>query len=1109
MSVSRRAVFALLVLLGTPGFAAQPATCDAPVETLLRRLAIEVPGQTRVMRVLDIPRDIEVLVEAYENHINSRLELRDRDADVGTAESPLHRWPPVRLVIPKGPARSVEVTVVGIERQHGSVDLRVSRLASPDRRCVDFWHAMASGDAAYSRGAMILRSEIEAPAGASTQTYDAAVTAYARAAQAVGSGGFAEAQAHLVRAAALMNGAERFQDAIEVASVAEARFKALGNEFGADLARYHWAYSITYDAMRIKDAAEARRKFELAGRAFQEIAADHERRGEHFEQALALDGLACTEGFLVDYAAAIADYQRVLDLFEKIQELDRELSIRTNLAYFEAQFGRYQESLSHSLDIVADNAGVSDPVAYLANLRNAAFLELKLGKYDAALRHYSDAYERTRHRQLPGEEAWALYGLGNVYYAIGNFGEARSYLERSLELRSAQQRTRDLGVTLRTLANVLRDTGSLREAIARREEAVNNTFIPLEKARFTLELIDDRIAAGDIAIAKSLLAPLLAARDLPEPAVRAGATLASARLALAEGDFAKAVRDARGAAEYFRAHELVSSEFTALSLQARASCAARDRDAAVDLAEAALQRAEDIRTFSSNPTLRASLWRPMRPAFGFAIGLFARAKSCGSRIPPDPLAGLAIAEASRGRALEDFQARSTSVASGSKANERRREMFERLAGIRQQLETLSTTTSADDERSRALINEAARLRREIDLTGGLPESARRRPVDLRAALRSRIDSIPKDTAVVEYWIDKEDAFAWLLTRGRVQLVDLGPAKPIDEAARRMNAAMRSWVTGSVDDRVRRARELHSLIIAPLPAELARARTLYFVPDGTLHAIPFAALADGSAAAPRFLIEAHDIAVAPAFLALTYDSAPRNSRSSSALVVVDPVYARDDPRLSQVDEPRSARSDAAVTLRGSRTWTRLPGTAHEAATISRLLGPDAVQVLSGFDANRDSLLDRDLSRYDILHLATHAVADTEAPQLSALVLSTVDARGRPRVGEVFAGDLADRRLDAHLVVLSGCETALGRAEAGEGLLGLRYAAHASGAHAVVASLWPVEDAAGARLMDDLYADVIDRRESPIAALSRAARTARVRWKDPALWAAFDISVAGGP
>jgi len=251
-----------------------------------------------------------------------------------------------------------------------------------------------------------------------------------------------------------------------------------------------------------------------------------------------------------------------------------------------------------------------------------------------------------------------------------------------------------------------------------------------------------------------------------------------------------------------------------------------------------------------------------------------------------------------------------------------------------------------------------------------------------------------------------------------------------------------------------------------------------------------------------------VSVAPAFLAIAPDAERRAvRRTSAALVVVDPVYARDDGRVAHAAEPAPAPQVMAATLRGPQTWVRLPGTAREAATISSLLEPGTVQVLSGFDASRDSLLGSDLTKYDILHFATHAVADTEAPQLSALILSTVDAQGKPRVGEVFAGDLADQRLGAGLVVFSGCETALGRAEAGEGLLGLRYAAHAAGARTVIASLWPVMDTAGARLMDDLYADVIGHNASPVAALSRAMRSARARWNDPALWAAFDVSVAG--
>jgi CHAT domain-containing protein len=169
-----------------------------------------------------------------------------------------------------------------------------------------------------------------------------------------------------------------------------------------------------------------------------------------------------------------------------------------------------------------------------------------------------------------------------------------------------------------------------------------------------------------------------------------------------------------------------------------------------------------------------------------------------------------------------------------------------------------------------------------------------------------------------------------------------------------------------------------------------------------------------------------------------------------------------------------------------------------------LAPAPVEVLTGFAASRDSLLDRDLGRFRILHFATHAVADMESPQLSTLVLSTVDARGNPQVGEVFAGDLLYRRLNAELVVLSACDTAMGQTRSGEGLLGLRYAAHAAGARTVVASLWPVVDTVGETIMTDFYKSMSRGGLSPVAALSQAMRNAQRRWPDPALWSVFEIS-----
>jgi CHAT domain-containing protein len=135
-----------------------------------------------------------------------------------------------------------------------------------------------------------------------------------------------------------------------------------------------------------------------------------------------------------------------------------------------------------------------------------------------------------------------------------------------------------------------------------------------------------------------------------------------------------------------------------------------------------------------------------------------------------------------------------------------------------------------------------------------------------------------------------------------------------------------------------------------------------------------------------------------------------------------------------------------------------------------------------------------------------MADIEAPQLSTVVLSTFDAAGKSIPGEVFAGDLLGRRLDADLVVLSGCDSSLGKQFIGEGLLGMRYAAHAAGAHTVVASMWRVADVVGPQLMAGFYSRMTRADQPPVAALSRAMREAKSRRDDPALWGVFQVSHA---
>jgi CHAT domain-containing protein len=159
--------------------------------------------------------------------------------------------------------------------------------------------------------------------------------------------------------------------------------------------------------------------------------------------------------------------------------------------------------------------------------------------------------------------------------------------------------------------------------------------------------------------------------------------------------------------------------------------------------------------------------------------------------------------------------------------------------------------------------------------------------------------------------------------------------------------------------------------------------------------------------------------------------------------------------------------------------------------------------TGFDANRAAAVSPALAEYRIVHLATHGVLNTRQPDLSGVVLSLVDAAGRPQDGFLRLHDIYNLRLNADLVVLSACQTALGRDVGGEGLVGLTRGFMYAGAKAVVASLWQVDDESTSELMKRFYRGMLEEKRRPADAL-RAAQldmSRQRRWSAPFHWAGF--------
>jgi CHAT domain-containing protein len=239
------------------------------------------------------------------------------------------------------------------------------------------------------------------------------------------------------------------------------------------------------------------------------------------------------------------------------------------------------------------------------------------------------------------------------------------------------------------------------------------------------------------------------------------------------------------------------------------------------------------------------------------------------------------------------------------------------------------------------------------------------------------------------------------------------------------------------------------------------------------------------------------------------AAPRRAAPSKAVAVfADPVFDRADPRIGvALAVPKTHTAQAQLATRSSTLSSgpleRLPFSAEEAEAIAGLVPEGERYVAIGFEANRETLLGIPLADYRVIHFATHGVIDTRYPDLSALALSGVDAAGAPMNGLLGLPDVYALDLNADLVVLSACETALGRDIRGEGLLGLTQGFLYAGAKGVVASLWPVTDRATAELMRRFYDHMLRDGLRPADALRRAqlSISAEPLWGHPYYWSAF--------
>jgi CHAT domain-containing protein len=528
-----------------------------------------------------------------------------------------------------------------------------------------------------------------------------------------------------------------------------------------------------------------------------------------------------------------------------------------------------------------------------------------------------------------------------------------------------------------------------------------------------------------------------------------------------------------------------------------AELASNALDPARDHTTRAIEIAESIRSSVAGPDQRTSYIGQYRDTYGQLIDALMRLHR-GRPASGFVQHAFEVSERARARTLLDLLGESRSnIREGVDAALVSREQALRAA--------LAIRRAESDERVQRLLIEYRELQNEIRARS--PRYAALVEPQSASLDVLQNDLLDDDTVLVEYALGARTSYAWVVGSDSLTSHELPPRAEIETLARRAHKALSQ---PHAPELLEALRALSKAVIEPIGRQIAGKR-LAVVTEGALQYVPFAALLD-DAGTP--LIRSHEIVSLPSastLFALRRDAFSRTPPTKSVFVVGDPVFDRRDSRVKgvkgggeQVVEVPTGNIERSAKESGA-DLERLWFTRREANAIATLAGRDGVQKLLDFDATLDRVMAAGLASYRVVHFATHGLLNNKHPGLSGLVFSLVDSRGRPRNGFLPAYEVYNLRLNADLVVLSACQTALGEDVRGEGLVGLTRAFMYAGTPRVVASLWRVPDSATAALMERFYHAMLSQQLTPANALRTAQESVRAerRWAAPYYWAGFTL------
>lgn len=888
-----------------------------------------------------------------------------------------------------------------------------------------------------------------------------------------------------------------------------------------------------------------------------------EAAGDNYRRALTLLAIGIAYYQVNDARKALDYFDRAIALSVALKDRRLEAGAHTWAGGMRDIVGDVDKALDHYHRAIKLARNGGSRFAEGSALLNIGKIYSDLADWQQGLDFYGQALAVYKSLTDATFEAQTLNNIGVAYSRSGEQEKALDYLQQALTLQRAAQDKNSQSRTLINIARVYRLMGqyekartSCSQAQAIQKETNNRAHQAdtLEEIGLTYSEEGYPDKAVDYFVQAIQLQHTLGNLR------REGVILASL------GEAYNRLRQPDKATEQFtKALSLLqdigdlSNSARALEGLARAENSRGKLDDARKHIEESLALIETVRTRASNLQMRSAYRASVENAYEFYIDVLMQQHA---KDPSQRRDAEALQASERGRArnlLGQLGESRINIRQGVAAGllQKERELSQVLnAKAEREMQLKARKGSAE---------ELATLRREIGsieeeyqqvqatIRQSSPQyAALTQPQPLKLEeIQQQLDT---NTLLLEYSLGTERSYLWAVGRDSFRTYVLPRQEEVQKVAERVyqsltarsivraleTPAQRSSRIAQADkDFEQAANELSRMILAPVASELGNKagelgnkaselgnKRLVIVADGALQYVPFAALpvpvatlsmpsSSVTSLPSKPLIVDHEVISLPsvsAFAVQRVNLANRELAPKTLAVVADPVFSTNDPRVkkdaSQNSSETSTRSFEhlpanTAALAGQLSIPRLPFTRWEADRILAVARAGSNLKALDFRANRAMATSGELSKYRYVHFATHGYLDTTRAGLSAIVLSLFDEQGKPQDGFLRTHDVYNLKLPAELVVLSACETGLGKDVRGEGLEGLTRGFMYAGARRVVVSLWNVNDKATASLMQRLYTGMLRSNKTPAAAL-RAAQIEMLRtaqWQSPYYWAPF--------